>query len=657
MSLRARTLMLVVVPLVILFAGGLLISFQRGADAITRLEQARLSGIATTLAANIDGDAVREASQSFTERDAISDWSQATPPIIELRQKLSEAAYNNSVTTPIYMLLPDPDQLEVIASDRERVHTDAMIFGVTSAIAPYWHHRYDYRPLMGRVLFDGDSAVTGVYDDDYGSWVSAYAPVRDAQERVVGILEVDETVDAMLVNLKIKLLTDFAWVVTVLLSVVGVAVLLYRPVARGFKTLEVAVASFSTKSLAKPLVPAGPREIRAVTQTLEQARAALLERERGLQTARDSAERASRAKSEFLMAISHELRTPLNGIHGTVQGLDEERALAPSEFSTLAASTARLRNVVEQVLIFVALEDNTVELHPAPFSIADLKNVLQHRYEIQASERGVEINWRHSTSEGQRIIGDILRIRQAVEPLVDNAIKFEPSPGQIDVELRMEGESLFVECRDHGPGIDGERIEELRQPFAQGDSGDRRGHDGLGLGLAVASRMAKTLGGGVDFVSQEEPGCIVRLRVPVTAAPPLEPPMTRSEDHGRRILVVEDNPANQRIAQLFLKKAGWEVTIAENGRVGVETWASAPDSWAAVLMDIQMPILDGIEATREIRGLEVGEARVPILALTADGREETRERAHQAGVDGYLTKPLDRSELIDTVDSLVAVPV
>lgn len=648
MSLRIHMLFLVGIPFLILFCLGVGRAWQRGSASIQEGEQARLLAIASTLAESLDGDRIQELDQTLVEMDAIKLWADAPPAVTELRQHLVSVAELNDVKSPIYVLAPRPGERDAIHQAPESVHPEGMWFGVTTASTPYWHHPYQYRPTMGGTLIEGQSVATGTYQDEHGTWISAYAPIRSENGEVVALLEVDEKVGVLFERFAGQMLVDISWLSGAFLLVAGLFVVLYRPTSQSLAKLEDVALKLSTGHLDEPLIPTGSREVRTVIRAFDRSRRALLEREARLEEHRDVVEKISKAKSEFLMTISHELRTPLTAIQGINYLLaTEARMLTPDETSIFTGATERLRGVVDHILIFVAIKDQTIVLNPAEVDITEIRRAMDQRHSGDCNRRDVHLDWSLGTLDGGRILADGLRIKQALQPLIENAIQFSPKGGAVEVRMQQEPDGLRIDVTDHGPGMDINRIEELCQPFVQADSGDRREHEGTGLGLAISSGLTAVLDGSLAFDTRLGEGCTASLVVPVeiVAALPQAPAVPASPFKAKRVLLVEDNQASQKIAFHFLNKEGWQVAVASNGQEGVDAWLADTSSFAIVLMDIQMPVLDGIAATRAIRSHE-GEGRdVVIIALTADGREETRQLAYDAGVDAYMAKPFAWPEL------------
>ena len=373
-----------------------------------------------------------------------------------------------------------------------------------------------------------------------------------------------------------------------------------------------------------------------------------------LEQARDEARAASVAKGEFLANMSHEIRTPLNAVVGVSELLlkDELTPTQRQRIEVLHHGSETLLGVLGDVLDFSKIEAGRLELGSEPFNPATPAKQCGQLFEARAEELGIELVV-DVAADIPSVLGDEARIRQIMINLVSNALKFT-TEGRVELRVALTAEDpieLRIEVEDTGRGIPAHRIDELFDSFTQEDTSSTRDQEGTGLGLAICRRLVDAMGGDIQVESREGEGSLFRVSLPLEPAPGqaqakevVEEP--RFHGGGARVLLVEDNAINRFVAESLLEELGLRVTVAENGREAITIFnQSRPE---IVLMDCQMPVLDGYEATREIRR-SAPERRVPIIALTADAREENRRRCLEAGMDGYLSKPLRLNELAETL--------
>lgn len=381
---------------------------------------------------------------------------------------------------------------------------------------------------------------------------------------------------------------------------------------------------------------------------------AIKAREAALQAASAAAEQASEAKSRFLSTMSHEMRTPLNGVIGALELLSELPLNREQTFyvdTAMQAGEALLAQI-NDVLDFSKLEAGKLELVAEPFSLVQLSRSVLGILDPQARKRGNILSLDVGPGVPETLKGDAARLRQVLLNLAGNAVKFTDG-GRIDVSIsRIGGPDqqpvLEVVVADTGPGIPAERVGQLFREFSMLDATYSRKASGTGLGLAITKRLVTAMGGTVGLSS--EPGVGSRfwfkIALPVvTAALPLEQENVAAKPlaRGLTVLLVDDNATNRIIGSRMLQAAGHAVELAIDGYDAVKK--AGAGTYDAVLMDISMPGIDGVEATRRIRALGGETVRLPIIALTANALSGDRERFLAAGLDGYLTKPLRRAEL------------
>lgn len=383
----------------------------------------------------------------------------------------------------------------------------------------------------------------------------------------------------------------------------------------------------------------------------------LRRQEQALRDARDAAQAAADAKAQFLAVMSHELRTPMTGILGMIDLLDESALDAEQRHfvGVLRGSARALLAVLNDALDFSKVEAGRLDLERIDFQPLDIAREVVQLCSHAASRRGVVLSLRCLTPTGglPAVCGDPTRLRQVLSNLVGNAIKFTEN-GRVEVTadartLEDGRIALSFEVADTGVGIDPAVLPTLFQPFQQADSSTTRRFGGTGLGLAICRRLVEAMDGQIGVDSEPGKGstfCFtVRLAAASGQAPStaVSPPVARTAPRGLRVLVAEDNPTNRLLVSTWLRRASHHVDLVEDGAKAVI--AARDNDYDIVLMDMQMPELDGASATRAIRALEGPRSRVPIVALTADALPEGRARYLASGLDAFLTKPIDWGEL------------
>jgi signal transduction histidine kinase len=483
--------------------------------------------------------------------------------------------------------------------------------------------------FRGKSVFDSEPVT-----DRWGVWVSAYEPMFDSQGRVEAVLGVDFPADE--------------WM---------------REQRQARMSTMIAVALFEALVLTCAAVIAG---LSAHLHQHRTAEAALWASHQELVEARKRAEAASEAKSQFLANMSHEVRTPMTAILGFAENLSdpdltgEERHAA---VETIRRNGQRLVEILNDILDLSRIEAGRLQFERLWCSPIEPARDVIDLLAPQAASKGIGLSLTLDDRLPASILSDPSRLRQILVNLVGNAVKFtHQGEVKLIVETVESGDGQSVEFRvtDTGIGMGPEQVSRVFEPFMQGDESTTRRYGGAGLGLAICRRLASMLGGDVTAESELGRGSTFRLRLPLGAdrprpceatangpveAPPDEP-VSAKPLAGLSLLLAEDGPDNQRLISFVLKRAGGDVTVVENGALAIEAVDKARSDGRAfdlVLMDMQMPVMDGYAAAGELR--RKGFCG-PIIALTAHAMAGDRQKCLEAGCDDYAVKPIDRAALV-----------
>lgn len=397
---------------------------------------------------------------------------------------------------------------------------------------------------------------------------------------------------------------------------------------------------------AEDLLEQKSRELFLANQTLKDVvknlENAINENTRELVNARNKAQEAEQTKSRFIANISHELLTPMNGIQGNL-ALIKDSNLTDKErtyFQQARHSSDDMLKLIQQIIEYAQLQQFKLKLNPQPFSISSTLDYLTAVYQPLAEQKKCQFNI-STRSLPDILVGDSERIRDIIQSIVDNAVKFTDQ-GKIELDVHYQLPQLLIELRDTGIGISQDDMELISQAFSKIDESHDRLHGGLGLGLTKARQLIQAMNGNFHISSHLGLGTEIRVEIPLISPLALEDPVKNAS-----VLIVEDNPVNQQIVKDLLEQRGFTSDIANNG---LEAFSKAEEKiYNIILMDIQMPVMDGLAATRKIRAESRLNQSTPIIAVTAHCTEDDEKSSLEAGMNAHILKPINHYELLLTI--------
>jgi signal transduction histidine kinase/CheY-like chemotaxis protein len=417
----------------------------------------------------------------------------------------------------------------------------------------------------------------------------------------------------------------------------------------------------------------GGDEQRDLIRISDLIRDLIAERERHLaqlKASADAADAANRAKSDFLANMSHEIRTPMNGIIGMADlALEADDEAERLDYLRIVKSSAEsLLGIINDILDFSKIEAGKLDVEQVAFHLPQTVQGVLETLGVRAREKGLRIVADLPAQIPRQVVGDPTRLRQVLLNLVGNAIKFTES-GEVRVGVRLDNGSdssarLEFSVCDTGIGIPADKLDSIFEAFSQADTSTTRKYGGTGLGLSITSRLVELMGGVLKVESRPDEGSTFCFTLPMGTATALQErpaPVPEAVGTGQgslTVLLVEDNPVNQQLAIRLIEKWGHHIVLATNGREAVDMIAAGA-RFDVILMDMQMPVLGGVAATREIRALEAASGASPhrIVAMTANAMQSDREACLAAGMDDYLAKPIQKDELAGRLRMAGPAPV
>lgn len=383
---------------------------------------------------------------------------------------------------------------------------------------------------------------------------------------------------------------------------------------------------------------------------------------REMEAAQRAAEEANQAKSTFLATVSHEIRTPLNGVLGMAQAIanDELSDRQRERLAIVSQSGEALLAILADVLDLAKIEASKLELEVTPFDLETLVNQAHGTFAAIATAKSLSFRVEVLDGAAGAYLGDPVRVRQILYNMVSNALKFT-AEGEVRIQISRRGGELRLEVIDSGPGVTPEQLPTLFEKFVQADTSTTRRYGGTGLGLSICLELTQLMGGRMEAAHVQPHGLSVAAILPleqttIAPAPKLNAPATAPDMSSReplRVLAAEDHFVNQHVLKVLLGQVGITPHVVDNGALAVEAWRSG--DWDVILMDVQMPIMDGPTAARTIRREEAASGRppIPIVALTANVMSHQLEEYRAAGMTLFVAKPIQVKELLDALNGVL----
>ena len=645
-----------------------LIAYHQGKQSLEQRIGAELLALVNTLAPQLDGGLHRNVS---LDQHGLAVVGQAES--VRLRGQLGAAASANHLppeSNPVYTLRPAADFQET------RVLEFVILLAPERKTGRFAAGSRQRAQSFQLVALSGRSISTEIYQDAGGEWISAVAPIYDGDRKVVGILQADRPVQFLTSAVRREALAILWGAGISVVIAMLLAGILARDLARPIATLVDATKHLAAGDLAHRVAVIRQDELGDLAASFNQmaagvqaAQARMQEQNVELEAARQRAESGNRAKGDFLAAMSHELRTPLNAVLGSAEILQDGifGPVNPKQaryLQTIDESGRHLLALINDVLDLSKIEANRFELELAPVDVDECVQSSLRLVRQAALKKQIVLS--SSCDAGlSTITADPRRLKQVLVNLLSNAVKFTPAGGSVQLDVTAEeAKAQVVFCvTDTGIGISPEDQARLFQPFTQADSKLARQYEGTGLGLALARRLARAHGGDVTMASEVGRGSRFTVTLPLkfpaaeaaaAPAPPLQSSTPAPPSAATRrplVLLVEDNEANASTMTDYLSAKGFPVIRGHDGAEGIER--AQRERPEVVLMDIQMPGMDGLEAIRRLRA-DPETAGLRIIALTGLAMQGDRERCLAAGANDYLSKPVRLEELVRHIEALIA---
>jgi len=638
-SMRARLLLLVMVPV---FAGlsGV------GAFLVVAAEQGRAE------------DAVR---QTLRERAA----TQAAANVLDEVDSAQWTALFGDVFTMPGVVSPPLDQAmrawdESLASLRKLNGTDPTQVALLDELEEQVRHKVDLTESVGTSLIKDGKLDLSAFQSDPTAWLAWEAPaqtLKAMEKRSEQILE-QQTATAergrQQLSLAVPILVGFGLLASLVLTIAA-----GRKLGRRVEQVERNARLLAEGSPLEP-VPQSADEVGSLARALEEAAYLLAARERDLREAKDGAERANRAKSEFLSRMSHELRTPMNSVIGFGQLLNMSDELSTEDHDAvdkILTGGRHLLALIDDVLDVSRIEVGAIELSIEPVDLeASIRSALDLVRPL-AADRPVHVEWDRSATDGRYVMADARRFSQVLLNLLSNAVKYNAPDGTVTVSIDAGEATTKIHVSDTGNGMSAEQISRLFIPFERLGA-ERAGIQGTGLGLALSKRLVEAMYGTIGVESVPGAGSTFTVVLPTAERPagladeaPTIPVPARTGD-GSTILYIEDNLANLKLIERVVARRPWiRLLSAMQGRLGLELARQhRPD---LVLLDLHLPDLSGEEVLERLR-LDPRTAAIPVVVISADATRRRIERLEADGIHAYLTKPFDVERLLTVFDEVLA---